>query len=404
MGPVFEKCLVMTRRSLAPSALLVAVLLPACGSGPTSAARPTCPAGTVADGLACVSASDPLGREILEVVRADREANDLRAVVFGVRRGDDVLAIGALGESEAGVPATTDMHHRIGNVSAGFLTTTFLQLVDEGKLGTDSLLSEWFPELPAADRITLEMLASSLTGYRHFPDVPEFVEEFYRDPFRTWTADELIAIGTRDGTQFEPGTSWLFSDTNLVILGEVIERVEGRPLGESIAERILTPLGLTNTDSPLTSYLPPPVLHGFTDERGFYEDATFWNPTWNLHSGSMSSNLGDLMTWARALGTGALLPPALFELQTAPRTVGKGPLTESLYYTFGVGVSNGWIVTNPALQGYREIMAYLPVQDLTIVLVTTMNPGADMDVHHATRIFQRLAEILSPANLPALRG
>ncbi len=383
--------------------ILVALALAACGDGPTSAQTTQCPPGTTAEEAICLS-SDPDARWIVDQIRNDAVANDLRAVVFGVRRGGRTLAVGAIGESDDGVPATRDMHYRAGNISAGFLTTTLLQLVEEGRISIDDPLSKWFPNLPDADRITIEMLASSTAGYLHFPNLDEFVDEFYADPFRPWTADELIELGTDPGTQFPPGTSWLFSDTNLVILGEILQRVEDRTLGESIEERILLPLALANTASPLDAHLPAPVLHGFSDERGSYEDATFWNPTWNLHSGSMTSRLDDLMTWARALGTGALLSPESFELMTAPRTVGLGRMTESLYYTFGIGVSNGWIVTNPSLQGYREILAYLPSQDLTIVLASTMRPAADMDPNHSTRIFKNLAARLSPEALPALPG
>lgn len=383
--------------------IVVTIAISACGDGPTPAQSTACPTGTKAEDTICL-ASGADGRWIVDQIRSDAEANDLRSVVFGIRRGDQTIAVGAIGESDDGVLATREMHYRVGNISAGFLTTTLLQLVEEGKIRIDDPLSKWFPDLPDADRITIEMLASSTAGYLHFPNLENFVDVFYADPFRTWTAEELIAIGTEDGTQFPPGTSWLFSDTNLVILGEILQRIEGRTLGESIEERILGHLSLESTASPLHARIPAPVLHGFSDERGAYEDATFWNPTWNLHSGSMTSRLEDLMTWARALGTGALLSSESYELMTAPRTVGLGRMTESLYYTFGIGVSNGWIVTNPSLQGYREILAYLPSQDLTIVLVSTMRPEADMDPNHATRIFKNLAARLAPEALPALPG
>lgn len=378
-------------------------MLYACGDGATPARSDFCPPETVAEGTVCLS-SDSDARWIVDHIRADAEAYDLRAVVFGIRRGGETIAMGAIGESADGVPATHEMHYRAGNISAGFLTTTLLQLVEEGKVEIDDPISKWFPDLPDADHITIEMLASSTAGYLHFPNLPEFVDEFYRDPFRAWRADELIAFGTRAGTQFPPGTSWLFSDTNLVILGEIVQKIEGRPLGQSIEERILRPLDLENTASPRDARIPSPVLHGFSDERGTYEDATFWNPTWNLHSGSMTSRLADLMTWAKALGTGALLSPEAFALQTAPRTVGLGRMTESLYYTFGIGVTNGWIVTNPSLQGYRELLAYLPARDLTIVLASTLRPDADMDPNHSVRIFNALAARLAPEDPPAIPG
>lgn len=187
--------------------LVLPLAVSACGDE-ASPASVSCPPGTNAAPEAAVCLSgDPDARWVLDQIQADALANDLRAVVFGVRRGGETLAVGAIGESADGVPATPDMHFRAGNISAGFLTTTVLQLVEEGKLRIDDPLSRWFPDLPDADRITIEMLASSTAGYLHFPNLEDFVAEFYADPFRTWTANELIAFGTADGTQFPPGTS-----------------------------------------------------------------------------------------------------------------------------------------------------------------------------------------------------
>lgn len=389
--------------SLGAVLLVLSLALAACGDDASSTgASDECPEGTSAKGEVCLAESDPEARQALESIEGKLAENDLRAVVLGVRRGEQVLAQGAVGDATTDVPATREDHYTVGNISAGFLTTALLLLVEDGKLALDDPLSNWFPDLPKAERITMEMLASSTSGYPHFPDNPEFVKKLYEDPYRAWTADQLIRYGTEDGTEFPPGKSWLFADTNLVILGQILEEIEGKPLGEIVEERILDPLGLEETESRLNPELPDPALHGFTTEREVYEDATYWNPTWNLHSGSMASTLDDLMRWAPALGTGELLTPESYEVMTAPSTVGKGPLTEDLYYTFGIGVSEGWIVTNPSLQGYTQILGYLPDEELTVVLAATKNRGADPDTHFATEIFLALAKQLTPQAVPPL--
>lgn len=70
-----------------------------------------------------------------------------------------------------------------------------------------------------------------------------------------------------------------------------------------------------------------PILHGYTNERDVFEDSTCWNPSAFLNSGNMNSTLTDVGRWVSALGTGALLPPSLFDDMMAPSTAGLGPLT-----------------------------------------------------------------------------
>ena len=64
---------------------------------------------------------------------------------------------------------------------------------------------------------------------------------------RKWQPQELIDIGTSQPLLFAPGTSWAFSDTNFMILGQILERVGRKPLGETTSTAILRRLDLRNT-------------------------------------------------------------------------------------------------------------------------------------------------------------
>lgn len=70
---------------------------------------------------------------------------DLRAAIVGVSVGDQVVLTQAWGESAPNVPATIDMHWRIGAVAISYLSMVALQLEDEGKLSLDDPLSKYLP-------------------------------------------------------------------------------------------------------------------------------------------------------------------------------------------------------------------------------------------------------------------
>src|SRR5204863_8443932 len=121
-------------------------------------------------------------------------------------------------------------------------------------------------------------------------------------------------------------------------------------------------------------------LHAFDAERGKYEESTYWDPSWTLATGAiMTSNIGDILKSAAAIGTGALLSPDSHKLQIAGLTAGLKPWSESSYYGFGVFVINRWIIQNPSFSGYAATMAYLPSRRLAITVATTSLEKASME-------------------------
>lgn len=136
-------------------------------------------------------------------------------------------------------------------------------------------------------------------------------------------------------------------------------------------ERIFDPLSLHNTRDPGgTPTVTPPVLHAFSSERReqlgippstrFYEESTYWNPSWTLVRGAIqTTTIHDMATSAAAIGSGRLLSPASHQLQIAPSLRGFGtPLegcptcaTLSDFYTYGIGIviSGPWLLQNTPL-------------------------------------------------------
>jgi D-alanyl-D-alanine carboxypeptidase len=353
-------------------------------------------------GVPTASAAPPSGKKIERTVRALMKRYPLRSTVFGVWVDGRRLAGGALGESQPGVRATTRDHFRIGNVTESFSTTLLLRLVDQGRVRLDDPLSRWFPSLPNAAQVTVGMLARSVSGYPDFVTTPRFARSFDADPFRTWRTSELVRIAFTRPPLFAPGTSWAFSDTNFVLLGEVLRRVGEMPVERLLRRQILGRLGLRETEMRLDSDIPAPVMHGYTRERGRYEDSTNWSPSWAPGAGNMISTLGDLGRWARALGTGSLLSPPSHALQIGPQNVGLGPLTASMYYAMGLGVVNGWIVANPQVPGYNGVVSYLPAKRSAVVVFVTQGPKGKPSVAYASAIYNRLGALLAPEQRPSL--
>ena len=283
---------------------------------------------------------------------------------------------------DTGEPISDDMHVRIGSVTKTLTTQLILMLQDKGLLKLDDTVNMYLSGIPNGDTITLRSLGNMTSGLANFGLDDGFQAKLFADPEQTWVPQEMVDIGIADtkagcgeypSACFPAGTSWFYSNTNTVILGQIIEHVTGQSYGDVLKEMVLDRLGLDNTVHPTTNALPAPFAHGYTvqgspDDTPY--DATFWNPTWGFAVGDIISTLDDLHIWAGALATGELLSDeAKAERFT---TVGLPPLSANNNYAFGVGFLNGWWGHVGTIPGYNTLVYYRPdIAASLIILVNT---------------------------------
>jgi len=350
----------------------------------------------------------------------------LKSIIVQVRcDGRDVFTR-ALGESMTGVPATHAMHFRNGAMACTYMSTMLMELVDEKQGKLDDKLSDFLPELPDADRITLKNLANMTSGYADYVYQAEVLSGVTLDPFRQWTSEELIHIGISKPMMFEPGTNWGYSHTNYVILGRVLEKISHMPLAEGMKKYIFERMDLKQTQGFDTPQIPEPVLHSFSSERRhdlrippdvpFYEESTFWNPSWTTAEGAVqTTDITDMSKSMEAVGTGKVLSKKSWEAQVGPNLVGFGHTNpnrpvcraNSTAVNYGLGVVNlgPWITQTKSFAGSAATVGYLPSRRFTVSVVATDGPGAFdkngdyYDQNATSAIFTSLGNLLAPATL-----
>jgi D-alanyl-D-alanine carboxypeptidase len=379
-------------------AATICLLLGAPPSAAAAAPSGTCSGPQIRTASGCRTPA-AAGRDVEAIVDRAVADNGLRAALVRVNIGDRTLATVPRGESIAGVPASRRMHFRIGAMAIPYLINVLLQLQDQGRLSLDDPVSNWLPDLPNADRVTLRMLASNTSGYPDWIQGNQaFVDELFADVFRQWTPPELLAIAFSRPLACEPGTCFNYAHTNFAIISQVLREVTGKPAGKLIRKRVLRPLGLRQIDISALPAIPEPVLHAYSSDRGVYEDSTFWSASWTIGEGTiMTGTIGNIAKTARAIGTGALISRRASKEQFAPITVDLPPLSEELYYALGIQVSNTWQFQNPQLNGYTGIMAYLPSRKLSLALTVTNGPrAAEAGVNYSQQLFAEIAGYLAP--------
>ena len=174
-----------------------------------------------------------------------------------------------------------------------------LQLAEEGALDLDAGIDTFLPELPAADRITPRQLLQHTSGLGDYLDEPAVQS----DARREWTPSELIAVAEAAGRTGEPGGPHAYSNTNYIVLGEIIEQVTGNSWEDEVAERIVGPLDLRGTRLIACHGAPGYGVEGET----FVDYTDRWHPSIGGAAGGLESTASDLLVFIEALADGRLL-------------------------------------------------------------------------------------------------
>jgi len=132
---------------------------------------------------------------------------------------------------------------RVASISKTFTAVLVLQAIEAGKLQLTDKLSQYFPEVKNADRITMEQLLQHRSGIFNFTDKPDRSE--WESRFHTQQAS--IAHIIQDTSRFEPGTDFEYSNSNYLLLGYILERIYQQPFALILEERISKVLGLKHT-------------------------------------------------------------------------------------------------------------------------------------------------------------
>ncbi|MBN9420664.1 MAG: beta-lactamase family protein [Candidatus Eremiobacteraeota bacterium] len=341
-----------------------------------------------------VAASDVDGQlqQALELAHGRGRSPGL---IAGVWKGEQALWTSAVGVSDRSV------HTRVGSVTKTMVGSLILQLVDEGKVGLRESVARWFPELPRASEVTVEMLGRMSSGIASYTFSSAFTDVYFAKPQTVWKEDELLKLAFGLPRVFEPGKGFQYCNTNFVMLGRIVEKERGVSLGEALRTHLWEPLGMGQSSYPTGTDLPEPYWHGFTLQgtaEGTTEpvDATHWSPTFGAGAGQAVSDFHDLGLWARALGRGTTLKAETQRLRLLPNSYSsKGERS----YCFGVGVENGWIGHAGTLPGYNTQVAYLPERDLSIVVMANSDVVSDHGLP-AVDAYQLLAAVVAPDRKP----
>lgn len=194
-------------------------------------------------------------------------------------------------EPENSAPLGPDQLFQIGSISKSFTALCIFHLMEAGKLRLDQDITEFLPgaPLPAGAKISVQNLLNHSAG------LPDDAPLFPRGgDGRLWSG-------------FAPGSHWSYSNLGFLILGTIVERLEGKPLASVIAERVLSPLNMRQTRGAIRTGDRSRYARGHSplyDDRGYPRGGPLGPGPWTemtAGSGCVASTAHDMALYCRWL-------------------------------------------------------------------------------------------------------
>ena len=264
-------------------------------------------------------------------------------------------------DSNKKVSANIHTKYRIGSATKMFTAVMIFQLIQEGKIRLDQKLSLYFPDLPNADKITIQNMLyhrSGLHDYTHDTDFPDWMD-------KPKSHEELLKIIKEKGSDFEPGANADYCNSNYLLLGYIIEKICKMPYADALNIRITSKLGLKNT------YFGKPInIHD--NESASYKYAN--NNNWarqketdlSIHggAGSIVSTATDMVKFIDALFSYKLInKTSLAQMETMVDDYGMGMFPNK----YGDKPSFGH---NGRIEEFYTALWYFPTEKLSFAYCT----------------------------------
>ena len=242
-------------------------------------------------------------------------------------------------------PMTVDTIFDVASLTKVVATTTaVMQLVQKGEVRLNDPVAKYLPEFAVngKEEITVRNLLTHFSGLRADIDLTP-----------PWEGrDTALRMVFAETPAYSPGSRFLYSDTNFIALGALVERVSGTTLDAYCARKIFTPLEMTRT-----RFLPPAawrrrIAPTEDDEQGKMLRGVVHDPRARRMGGvaghaGVFSTADDLSKFGQALLNGSpILSPEIVEKMTTPQQPPTAPVLRGF----------GWDIDSPFSSNRGELL------------------------------------------------
>ncbi|MCG2610865.1 beta-lactamase family protein [Flavobacterium sp. SM15] len=277
-----------------------------------------------------------------------------------LREGDNVVFSKAYGLPNGRKELKPDGNskYKIGSVTKTFTAVMILQLVEEKRLQLNTKLSKYYPQIPNADKITINDLLRHRSGIRDYVNADSTVVMNAKV-----TKKEMLARIASYPSEFEPDSKAAYSNSNYYLLGCILEDITKTEYKTNLKNRIANRLKLKNTYivDKVEEQRGEVLSYVYKDDK--WEVVPQWDMSLPFAAGAITSNANDLTAFLRAIFNGKLLKPESVDLMTQLKeSYGIGLVT----FPFG---ERKFFGHTGGIEGYKSVVGYYPQEKLGLSLI-----------------------------------
>jgi D-alanyl-D-alanine carboxypeptidase len=323
-------------------------------------------------GLACNAQCDSIDQFIAETIKERR----IPGVSIAVIRDGLVVREGGYGIAnlEHQIPATRDTVYEIGSISKQFAAEAVMLLVEDRKIELDDSIRKHLP--PNAPEtwqpITIRNLLNHTSGLMDWTEIKEFS---YR---REYSASEFIELINAFPLQFEPNERWSYSNSNLPLIGIIVEHAGGKPYEAFVNERILKPLRLPSIRLKHQDEIVERRASGYVLKDNAWKNGEPFRPTIIAPSGGILASATDLARWWEAVLRGStLLQPSSLEQMLMPARLKDGSMVNHGFAFFTDSFNGHKMIFHhgSTVGGFGSVVRHFPNEKLTVAVVVNLEDG-----------------------------
>jgi CubicO group peptidase (beta-lactamase class C family) len=297
-----------------------------------------------------------------------------------------------LADVEHHLPVTAQTTFRIASITKQFTAAAILRLQEERKLSINDKLSQYIPDFPRGNEVTLRELLNHTSGIHSYTREPDFMNRVTNATTTTAIVEEI----KKYPYDFDPGAKWDYDNSGYMLLGYIVEKVSGQSYAEFLRENFFQPLGMTNTGVYRANLELPHEALGYSLSKTGFKPALNWDMSWAGGAGALYSTVDDLYRWNEAIFNGRVLDAASLKAAFTPVKMNEDREND-LWNGYGLG----WMVGHDralreiwhdgGVDGFGSCLLRAPNAAFTAVVLANAEPGRPRA--NTTLLAHRLAEI-----------
>ena len=291
-----------------------------------------------------------------------------------IRDGKVIKATGyGFANLEHKVPATKDTVYEIGSISKQFAAEAVMILVEEGKIHLDDSINKYLPpNAPETwQKITVRNLLNHTSGLKDWTELKDFS---YR---REYSAEEFVDLVKPFSLIYQPNSNWSYSNTNLPLIGIIVEKASGKSFEEFVTERIIKPLAFPSIRFKHQQDVVPNRATGYEWRNDKWENGEPFRPKVIAASGGILATAIDLAKWWEAVLQGKIVKQTSLEQMLQPAKLNDGR-TVAHGFAFFTNTFNGnkfIFHSGSTVGGFGSGVYYFPKEKLTIAVIGNLEDG-----------------------------